>query len=199
MSISASLVKELRIKTGSGFMECKKALVESNGDIEKSIEYLRKKGIATAEKKSSRETSEGLIYSYIHGGGRIGVLIEINCETDFVARTEKFIQLVKEIAMQIAANNPIYISRKDAPADDIEKEKDIYRAQMEGSKKPEQIIEKIILGKLEKNFFAQKCLLEQQYIRDDKKSINDLLTEAVSSLGENIKVRRFARFERGVN
>ena len=128
MSISASLVKELRVKTGSGFMECKAALIETNGDIEKAIEYLRKKGIATAAKKSARETSEGLIYSYIHGGGRIGVLIEINCETDFVARTEKFIELAKEIAMQIAAHNPLYISREDIPADAIEKEKEIGRA-----------------------------------------------------------------------
>lgn len=199
MSISANLVKELRVKTGSGFMECKAALVETDGDIEKAIEYLRKKGIATAAKKSARDTSEGLVYSYIHGGGRIGVLIEINCETDFVARTEKFSELAKEIAMQIAAHNPLYISIEDIPVDDIEKEKDIYRAQLEGSKKPKDIIEKIISGKIEKNFFAQKCLLEQPYIRDDKKSIKDVITEAVHNLGENIKVRRFVRFERGVN
>ncbi|MGA1868567.1 MAG: translation elongation factor Ts [bacterium] len=197
MAISASLVKELRTKTGCGFMSCKEALTATDGDIEKAVEYLRKKGIATAEKKGGRETSEGLIYSYIHGNGRIGVLLEINCETDFVARTDEFKDLTKEIAMQIAAFNPQYVNKEDVPEEEIEKEKDIYRAQFKDTGKPAEIVEKIISGKLEKNFFAQKCLLEQQYIRDDKKIIKDIVKEKIGKLGENIQIKRFVRFERG--
>jgi len=199
MAISASLVKELRTKTGCGFMGCKEALKETGGDIEKAVEYLRKKGIATAEKKGSRATSEGLIFSYIHGNGRIGVLLEINCETDFVARTDEFQELAKEIAMQIAAFNPQYVKKEDVPEEDVEKEKEIYRAQLKDKKKPAEIIEKIITGKLEKNFFAQKCLLEQQYMRDDKKIIKEILKEKIGKLGENMMIRRFVRFERGEN
>jgi len=197
MSVSASLVKELRTKTGCGIMACKEALKQTNGDIEKAVENLRKKGIATAEKKCGRETAEGLIYSYIHGGGRIGVLLEINCETDFVARTDEFKDLAKEIAMQIAAFNPIYLKREEVTPEAIEKEKEIYRAQFTDKNKPPEIVEKIINGKLEKNFFAQKCLLEQAYIREDKKSVNDIVKEKIGKLGENIQIRRFVRFERG--
>lgn len=197
MEISAQSVKELRTKTGAGFMECKKALAESGGDIEKAIEYLRKKGISTAAKKAGRETSQGLIHSYIHGNGRIGVLIEINCETDFVARTEEFKGLVKDMAMQVAAFNPLYIKREDIPLEVIEREKDIYRAQMEGDKKPPEIIEKIVTGKLDKNFYAKVCFLEQSFIRDDKKMVKEIITEKIAALGENINIRRFARFELG--
>jgi len=199
MEITAQLVKELRTKTGAGFMECKEALLKSGGDIEKSIEYLRKKGISTAVKKAGRETSQGLIHSYIHGNGRIGVLIEINCETDFVARTDDFKDLAKDMAMQVAAFSPLYVKREDVPEDIIEKEKDIYRSQVEDGKKPPQIIDKIVTGKLEKSFFARVCLLEQPFIRDDKKSVKDIITEKIASLGENINIRRFVRFELGGN
>ncbi|MGA1839531.1 MAG: translation elongation factor Ts [bacterium] len=197
MEISAQAVKDLRSKTGAGFMECKQALKETGGDFEKAIEYLRKKGIATAAKKAGRETSQGLIHSYIHGNGRIGVLIEINCETDFVARTDKFKELAKDMAMQIAAFNPVYVSREDIPQDIIEKEKEIYRSQVEDGKKPANIVDKIVTGKLEKNFFEKVCLLEQPFIRDDKKSIKDIITENIASLGENVNIKRFVRFELG--
>jgi elongation factor Ts len=199
MEISAQLVKDLRSKTGAGFMECKQALQESGGDCEKAIEYLRKKGIATAAKKAGRETSQGLIHSYIHGNGRIGVLLEINCETDFVARTDQFKDLAKDIAMQIAAFSPLYIKREDIPPDVIEKEKEIYRSQLEDAKKPPQIIDKIVTGKIDKNFYGAVCLLEQPFIRDDKKTVNDVLTDHIASIGENINIRRFVRFELGEN
>lgn len=197
MEISAQQVKELRSKTGAGFMECKQALMETGGDSEKAIEYLRKKGISTAAKKAGRETSQGLIHSYIHGNGRIGVLLEINCETDFVARTDQFKELAKDMTMQVAAFSPIYVRREDIPQDLIEKEKEIYKSQVEDGKKPPQIVDKIITGKLEKNFYAKVCLLEQPFIRDDKKSVKDVITEAVASLGENLNIRRFVRFELG--
>ncbi|MGA1865021.1 MAG: translation elongation factor Ts [bacterium] len=197
MEISAQAVKDLRSKTGAGFMECKQALKETGGDFEKAIEYLRKKGIATAAKKAGRETSQGLIHSYIHGNGRIGVLIEINCETDFVARTDKFKELAKDMAMQIAAFNPVYVGREDIPKDIIEKEKEIYRSQVEDGKKPANIVDKIVTGKLEKNFFEKVCLLEQPFIRDDKKTIKDIITENIASLGENVNIKRFVRFELG--
>lgn len=199
MEISAQLVKELRTKTGAGFMECKKALTEMGGDIEKSVDHLRKKGIATAAKKAGRETSQGLIHSYIHGNGRIGVLLEINCETDFVARTDEFKELSKDMAMQVAAYNPSYVTREDVSAELIEKEKEIYRSQVEDGKKPPQIIDKIVTGKLEKNFFAKICLMEQPFIREDKKTVKDIITEKIASLGENINIRRFVRFELGEN
>jgi elongation factor Ts len=197
MEISAQQVKNLRSKTGAGFMECKQALKETGGDFEKAIEYLRKKGIATAAKKAGRETSQGLIHSYIHGNGRIGVLLEINCETDFVARVDKFKELAKDMAMQIAAFNPIYVNREDIPKNIIEKEKEIYKSQVEDDKKPPQIVDKIVTGKLEKNFFEKVCLLEQPFIRDDKKTIKDVITENIASLGENVNIKRFVRFELG--
>ncbi|MBN2372341.1 translation elongation factor Ts [bacterium] len=197
MDISAQLVKDLRAKTGAGFMECKKALAETGGDIEKSVEYLRKKGIATAAKKAGRETSQGLIHSYIHGNGRIGVLLEINCETDFVARTNEFKELSKDMAMQIAAYSPLYVAREDVPAELIEKEKEIYFSQVDDGKKPQQIIDKIVTGKLDKNFFSRICLMEQPFIREDKKTVRDIITEKIASLGENINIKRFVRFELG--
>jgi len=197
MEISAQQVKDLRIKTGVGFMECKQALQETGGDNEKAIEYLRKKGISTAAKKAGRETSQGLIHSYIHGNGRIGVLLEINCETDFVARTPDFKEFIKDMAMQIAAFSPQYVKREDVPPEIIEKEREIYRSQLEDGKKPPQIIDKIVSGKLEKNFFEKACLIEQPFIRDDKKMVKDILTEAIAKLGENIIIRRFVRFELG--
>jgi len=197
MTISAQQVKELRTKTGIGFMDCKQALEETGGDQEKAIEFLRKKGLATAAKKAGRATGQGAITSYIHGNGRIGVLVEINCETDFVARTAAFQELSKDIAMQIAASRPIYVSREDVPAEYIEKEKEIIRAQMGDIKKPEEMLQKIIEGKMDKGFYSKVCLLEQPFIKDDSKTIKSLITEKISQLGENIVVSRFARYELG--
>jgi elongation factor Ts len=197
MSITADMVKELRQKTGCGIMECKQALQETGGDLEAAVEVLRKKGLKTAAKKAGRVTSEGQVGAYIHPGGKIGVLVEVNCETDFVARTEDFQQLVKDICMQIAAANPRYISRDDIPQEVIEKEKEIYRAQLAGSGKPENIIDKIIQGKLEKGFFAQCCLLDQPFVKDDKLTIGQLVTEKIAKLGENLNIRRFSRFQLG--
>lgn len=193
--ISADMVRELREKTGAGMMECKKALQESNGDFEKAVTVLRQKGLASASKKAGRTASEGLVSSYIHMD-RIGVLVEVNCETDFVARTEDFRNLVKDIAMHIAAANPVYVSREQVPQETIEKEKEIYRAQISG--KPPQVVEKIIEGKLEK-FFNDTCLLDQVFIKDpeQKMKVKDLITEKIAKLGENIVVRRFARFQLG--
>ena len=192
--ITSSMVKELREKTGAGIMDCKRALEEANGDMEKAIEILKKKGIAKAEKKASRVAKEGLIGSYVHMGGKIGVLVEVNCETDFVARTDEFKQLVKDIAMQIAAMKPLYVSPEDIPEEVLEKEKAIYREQAAG--KPEHVVERIVEGKLKK-FYEEVCLLEQPFIRDDSKKIRDLIQEAIAKLGENIKVSRFVRFEVG--
>ncbi len=194
-TISAEAVKNLREKTGAGMMECKKALVESNGDFEKAIDLLRQKGLASALKKAGRQASEGAIDAYIHMG-KIGCMVEVNCETDFVARTDDFKELVKDIAMHIAAANPIYLSRADVPAEVLEREKDIYRAQVSG--KPPQIVQKIVEGKLEK-FYADTCLLDQIFIKDpdQKKKIQDLVNEKIAKLGENIVVRRFARFQLG--
>lgn len=193
--ISADMVKELREKTGAGMMECKKALQESNGDFEKAVTVLRQKGLASASKKAGRTASEGLVSSYIHMD-RIGVLVEVNCETDFVARTEDFRNLVKDIAMHIAAANPVYVSREQVPQETIEKEKEIYRAQISG--KPPQVVEKIIEGKLEK-FYNDTCLLDQIFIKDpeQKMKVKDLITEKIAKLGENIVVRRFVRFQLG--
>ena len=194
-TISAEVVKNLREKTGAGMMECKKALTESSGDFEKAIDLLRQKGLATALKKAGRTASEGLIYSYIHMG-RIGTMVEVNCETDFVARTDDFKELVKDIAMHIAAGNPLYLTREDVPQDVLEREKEIYKAQVEG--KPLQVVEKIIEGKLEK-FYADACLLDQIFIKDpdQKKTIKALITEKIAKFGENIIIRRFARFQLG--
>lgn len=194
-TISAGVVKDLREKTGAGMMECKKALVESGGDLEKAIDKLRQKGLATAAKKAGRTASEGIVGSYVHIN-RIGVMVEINCETDFVARTDDFKELVKDVAMHIAAANPLYLSREDIPKDAIEREKDIYRAQVEN--KPPQVIEKIVDGKLEK-FYSETCLLDQPFVKDpeQKKRVQDIITEAVAKLGENIIVRRFVRYQLG--
>lgn len=197
MGISAAEVKELRERTGCGIMECKEALKDSEGDLEKAIEHLRKKGLATAAKKAGRSANEGMISSYIHAGGKIGVLVEIKCETDFVARTEKFQELAKDICMHIAASSPKCISREDLSEEKIEKEKEIYRAQLKESGKPEAIIEKIISGKMEKTFFSQYCLLEQPFVKDTDKSVKDLITEKIAQLGENITINRFVRFQLG--
>lgn len=194
-TISADNVKELREKTGAGMMDCKKALAESGGDFEKAIDCLRQKGLASAAKKSSRTASEGLISSYIHMD-KIGVLVEVNCETDFVAKTDEFKELIKDITLHIAALNPSYLSREDVPQDVIEREKEIYRAQV--TNKPPQVVEKIIEGKLEK-FFSEDCLLEQIFVKDpeQKLKIKDLVTEKIAKLGENIVIRRFVRFQLG--
>jgi len=194
-TISAGRVKELREKTGAGMMECKKALTESNGDFEKAIDCLRQKGLATAAKKASRSASEGLVSSYIHMD-KIGVLLEVNCETDFVAKTDDFKGLVKDIALHIAAANPSYLSHEDVPQDVIEREKDIYRAQVVN--KPPQVVEKIVTGKLDK-FFSDMCLLEQAFVKDpeQKLKVKELVTEKIAKLGENIVIRRFVRFQLG--
>jgi len=196
VTISADKVKELREKTGVGMMECKKALTEAAGDFEKALTVLRQKGLATATKKAGRTAAEGIIGSYIHHTHKIGVLLEVNCETDFVAKTDDFRTLVKDIAAQIAAANPTYVSREEVPQDVIENEKAIYRAQV--ADKPAQVVEKIVDGKLDK-FFDETCLLDQVFIKDPehKLKIKDLVTEKIAKLGENIVVRRFARFQVG--
>ncbi|TAK10774.1 MAG: translation elongation factor Ts [Acidobacteria bacterium] len=196
IEISAALVKQLRDKTGVGMMECKAALVEANGDLVEAETILRKRGLASAAKKTGRSTGEGVIGSYIHLGGKIGVLVEVNCESDFVARTDDFQNLVKEVGMQIAAANPTYARREDVPADVIERERAIYRAQMENSGKPANVIEKIIDGKLNA-FYEQAVLVDQPSIRDPKVTIGALIQQIIAKLGENISVPRFARFKVG--
>jgi elongation factor Ts len=190
--ITAEMVRDLRERTGAGMMDCKKALSESGGDFAKAEEYLRKKGIASAAKKAGRVAAEGLVGSYVHNG-KIGVLVEVNCETDFVARNEAFQALVKDIAMHIAASNPLYVRREEIPTEVLEKEREIERALLQDQKKPEQIIEKILEGKVAK-YYERVCLLDQPWFREDKKKVSDVLTDAVAKLGENITVRRFARF-----
>ncbi len=194
--ITTQMIKELREKTGAGIVDCKKALQEAGGDIEKAVEILRKKGAAKAAKKAERATAEGIVVSYIHAGGKVGALVELNCETDFVARTEDFKNLGHEIAMQVAAMAPEYVSREDVPAEIVEKEKEVLKEQALAEGKPEHIVEKIVEGRLSK-FFSEKCLLEQPWIKDDSKTIKDLLTDYITKLGENIKVKRFCRFEVG--
>jgi elongation factor Ts len=196
LQISASLVKQLRDQTGAGMMECKAALQEANGNIEEATTILRKRGMAQASKKTGRATSEGLIGSYLHMGGRIGVLVELNCESDFVARTEDFQTLLKEIALQVAAVNPQYARREDVPAEVLDRERAIYRAQMENSGKPPQVIDKIVEGKLG-SFYEQAVLLDQPSIRDPKSTVGQLIQAAIAKMGENIGVRRFVRFEVG--
>ena len=195
MEISAKSVKELRQKTGSGIMNCKKALQEANDDINKAIEILRKKGLSAAAKKTGRSAKEGVIYSYIHPGNKIGVLLELNCETDFVARTEEFLQTAKDLCMHIAALSPLYVCKEDIPLELIETEREIYLAQAKESGKPEHILEKIVNGKLEKVFFAEKCLLEQVFVKDTKKTVVELIAEKIAELGENIIIRRFIRYQ----
>lgn len=194
--ITPSQVKELRERTGAGIMDCKKALTETDGDIEKAIIVLREKGIAKAAKKLERTAAEGIIDSYIHGNGRIGVLVEVNCETDFVARNQDFKDFVKEIAMQIAASNPKYISKEDVPEEVIAKEREILKTQVINEGKPENIADKIVEGKLRK-FFEEVCLLEQPYIREPDKKVSEFLMEKISVIGEKLVISRFVRFERG--
>ena len=195
MAITAALVKELREKSGAGMMDCKKALTETNGDMDKAIDFLREKGIASVAKKSSRIASEGLVDSYIHGG-RIGVLVEVNSETDFVAKNEEFKSFVRDIAMQIAAVAPKYVSREEVPAEEVEHERKILTEQARGENKPEHIIEKMVEGRLEK-FYEEICLLDQDFIKDPDKKIQDILNDLIAKIGENIKIRRFVRFEVG--
>jgi elongation factor Ts len=196
VEITAALVKQLRDLTGTGMMECKAALQEAGGNIDEAVTILRKRGLAQASKKSGRSTGEGLIGSYIHAGGKIGVLVELNCESDFVARTEDFQTLLKEIALQVAAANPTYARREDVPADVLERERAIYRSQMENSGKPAPVIEKIIEGKLG-SFYEQNVLVDQASIRDPKTTVNQLIKAAIAKLGENIAVARFVRFKVG--
>jgi elongation factor Ts len=196
MAIPAERVKELREKTGAGMMDCKKALSEVGGDIERAIDYLRQKGLSDAAKRTGRTASEGVIGSYIHPGGKIGVLVEVNCESDFVARTEEFQTLVKDLAMHVAASNPMYLRREDVPEDVTAREKTIYDAQAKEGGKPEKIVERIVQGKLEK-FFQEVCLLEQPFVKDPDLSVHQLVSAMVARLGENIVVRRFQRYQLG--
>ncbi len=193
VEITAKMVQELREKTGAGMMDCKKALAEAGGDMARAEETLRKKGLAAAQKKAGRIASEGAVGSYVHLGGKIGVLVEVNCETDFVARNQAFQALVKDLAMHVAAMAPLYVRREEVPAELVRKELEIARGQAREQKKPEAIIEKIATGKVEK-FYEQSCLMEQPFVKDDKKKVQDVLNEAVAKMGENIQVRRFARF-----
>ena len=196
MEINATMVKKLRDATGAGMMECKAALTEANGNMEEATTILRKRGLAQATKKAGRSTNEGLIGSYIHMGGKIGVLVEVNCESDFVARTDDFQNLAREVAMHVAAASPQYVRREDVPADVLERERGIYRGQMEGQNKPAQVIDKIVEGKLN-SFYEQVCLLDQPSIRDPKVTIGQLIQSAIARLGENISVARFVRFKLG--
>ena len=196
MGISASQVKELREKTGAGVMECKKALAEVDGDVTKAIDILRKKGIAAAQKRLGKTSSEGGIEAYIHPGNRLGVLVEVSCETDFAAKTKEFRNFVKDIAMQVAAANPIVVTREQLDKNIVDKELEIYRSQARELKKPEHIVEKIALGKLEK-FYQEVCLIEQQFVKDPAKSIKDILLELIGKVGENISIKRFTRYRLG--
>ena len=196
MEISMVLIKDLRQRTGDGVVDCKVALQDASGDMDKAIDFLRRKGLATAAKKAGRVAADGLVTSYIHAGGKIGVLVEVNCETDFVAKTEDFQSFVKNIAMQIAAANPQYVRREEVPREVLDKEREIYRAQAMESKKPEKVIEKIVEGKLEK-FYSEVCLLEQTYIKDGDVTVKEVMDALIGKIGENIQVRRFARFQLG--
>ena len=196
MEVSAAAVKSLREKTGAGMMDCKKALAESGGDLDKAVDYLRQKGLAAASKKASRTASDGAIGAYVHPGGKIGVLVELNCETDFVARTPEFQNLLKDIAMQIAAANPRYIRPEEVPTGDLEKEREIYRRQALESGKPEKVVDKIVEGKIDR-FYSEVCLLEQSFIKNPDQKVSEILTDAVARLGENIQVKRFSRYQLG--
>ena len=198
MAASAQLVRELRDRTGAGVMDCKEALQASSEDLDAAVEYLRKKGIASAAKKAHRDVKEGVVGSYIHAGAKLGVLVEVNCESDFVARTDAFQELVKDLAMQVAAANPTYVAREEVPGDVLEKEREIYRGQMADPKKPQQVLDKIVEGKLEK-FFAESCLLEQPFIKDatGKTRVRDLVATTTAKTGERVVVKRFARFQVG--
>lgn len=195
-NITAAMVKELREKTGAGMMDCKKALAATDGNAEKAVDYLREKGLASAAKKAGRVAAEGVVTSYIHAGGRIGVLVEVNCETDFVAGTPEFQEFAKEIAMQIAAANPVCVRREEVDTKEIDHERQVLREQALNEGKPEKIVEKMVEGRLEK-YYKEVCLLEQPYIKDPDKSINDLVTEKIAKIGENISIRRFVRYQLG--
>lgn len=194
--ITAALVKELRERTGAGMMDCKKALTETAGDVDKAIDFLREKGLAAAAKKAGRVAAEGLVESYIHGGGRIGVLVEVNCETDFVAKTDAFKELVKDIAMHIAAANPAYLKKEEVPTAELEHEQAVLAEQARNEGKPEKIIEKMVSGRIEK-YYKEVCLMEQTFVKDPDKTISDLITESIAKIGENISIRRFARYQLG--
>lgn len=196
MAVSTSLIKELREKTGVGMMDCKAALQESNGDVNKAIEYLRKKGIATAQKRGGRTTSQGQVQAYIHAGGKIGVLVEVNCETDFTGKTEDFTNFVKDIAMQIAATNPISIDREGIPPEILEREREIYVSQARESGKPANVIDKIAEGKMKK-FYGDACLLEQPFVKNPDTTVQDLLNDLIAKTGENMVIRRFVRYQLG--
>lgn len=196
MEITSAMVKELRVKTGTGMMDCKEALMASDGDFEKAIDYLRKKGLSAATKRSSKAAKDGTVASYIHMGGRIGVMVEINCETDFVAKTEDFQAMAKDIAMHIAASNPSYVKSDEIPQEVVEREKEIYRSQLREEKKPEKIWDKIIEGKLKK-YYEEVCLLEQKFIKDTDITVGTLLSNVIAKTGENVVIRRFARFQLG--
>ena len=195
-TISATMVKQLREKSGAGMMDCKHALVECDADIDKAIDFLRKKGLATAQKRAGRAMTEGTIQSYIHMGGKLGVLVEVNCETDFVAKNEDFIQFSKNIAMHIAATNPLGLRAEDVPEETVQRERDIYTAQALETGKPENVIAKIVDGKMNK-FFKENCLLNQPYVRDPDLAVEDVLNELIAKIGENITIRRFVRFQTG--
>ena len=197
-AVSAELVRELREKTNAGIMDCKRALAETEGDLEKAVLYLREKGLAAAAKKAARGASEGVVSSYIHAGGKIGVLIEVNCETDFVARTEEFQSLVRDLAMQVAASAPLYVSKDEVPESALETERGVFRAQAAESGKPANVVEKMVEGKVQK-YYTDVCLLEQPFVKDPQRTIGQLVTDAIAKIGENIVVRRFARFQLGDN
>jgi elongation factor Ts len=196
VDISATMVRDLREKTGAGMMDCKKALTESEGNFEKAVDYLRQKGLATAAKRAGRVASEGRIGSYIHAGGKIGVMVEVNCETDFVAKTDDFQNFAKDLSMQIAASNPLFVRREEVPPEALEKEREIYRIQAREAGKPDKVIDKIVDGKLEK-YYGEVCLLEQVFVKDTDLKIQDLLNGLIGKLGEKIEIRRFARFQVG--
>jgi elongation factor Ts len=196
MDVNATVVRELRERTGAGIMDCKKALAESGGNLEKAVDYLRQKGLAAAARKVDRVAADGAVGAYVHPGGKIGVLVELNCETDFVARTGEFQALLKDMAMQVAAANPRYVRREEVSADELEKEKAIYRQQALESGKPERVVEKIVEGKMDR-FYSEVCLLEQAFIKDPDRKVSDIIHDAVGRLGENIQVRRFARYHLG--
>lgn len=196
MNITSQMVKDLRDKTGAGMMDCKKALSQNDGDMEKAIDFLRQKGLAVAAKRAGRATSEGVIESYIHAGGKLGVMVELNCETDFVAKTDDFREFARDVAMHVAAANPVSLSRDDVPAEIVERERQIYVQQALDSGKPENIVEKMVAGKVDR-FLSEICLLEQQFVKNPEKSIQDMLTELIGKMGENVSIRRFVRFQVG--
>ncbi|MDA8165178.1 MAG: translation elongation factor Ts [Desulfobacteraceae bacterium] len=197
MEITSAMVKDLRDKTNAGMMDCKKALTETGGDMEKAIDLLRQKGLAVAQKRAGRATSEGTIQTYIHAGGKLGVMVEVGCETDFVAKTDSFIEFARNVAMHIAAANPVAITREEVPADLLAREQEIYKNQALDSGKPANIVDKIVSGKIDK-FYGEVCLLEQKYVKNPDITVHDLLNELVASLGENISVKRFCRYQVGV-